>query len=583
MRCPKCGNQVSAGAKFCRTCGARLMPLPASEQAAPAALAPVARTRFGGKKWLAAVVLVLALSVVAAYLLLGRKKGDNIDCFMVCDGNYVLADVQNDQAFPLVPSMGEAASVLFGPDESYVFLFMRNDILCRVDCAGLELDPEASNAGQVMQVDTGVFQNGVTQLTGGRAVYLKKGGELCWFDGQTVTRLAGNVVSYSLVDGEKLVYSVETENGYIIYWVPLDGSEKAAQLTGENEMAWLWSSWEAGQQAAYSVETEEGWEALYLVGADGEPQLVNDAAQIYNYGEMGDTLYYTADTTMPYDGESFASTGILCSLKDGAITQLAERVNNYWLNGDQLVYLVEDDLNQERAAADFSISDVREDPVCYHRCFVMADGLPTVEVDMDNLVEVLIQDGDDRPWVDQIMTNGTQVFVRKGQGNIYQAPVTDGIATGFVQMTEGSKWMTVNGDSLYYTDALPGGQNEEECSLYCARDGEIACLSESVNPWQVWVYEDGTVLAIRNLDTSSTAQGQLVMLNAAEGETLVGEKVSGFLRMDEETILYLSDGTLYRFRKGESEELWGQIEGLWCRNVCQPVYENDLYWMELSQ
>ena len=32
MWCPECGNQVPAGAKFCRTCGARLMPLPAAAQ-----------------------------------------------------------------------------------------------------------------------------------------------------------------------------------------------------------------------------------------------------------------------------------------------------------------------------------------------------------------------------------------------------------------------------------------------------------------------------------------------------------------------------------------------------------------------
>lgn len=581
MWCPKCGNQVPAGAKFCRNCGARLMPLPAAAQPAPAAPA-----RPGGKKMLAVVVILvvlLALAAAGAWLLLGRKSGSGADCFVVYDGNYMVADMQKDQAFPLVPSVEESADVLFGPDQDYAFLFMGGDALCRVNCAGLELDPEADNIQQVTQVDTGVDPNEVTPLAGGRAVYIKDGGSLCWFDGETVSRLAENVVKYSVLDGERLLYLVETQEGYIVYQVPLDGSEKAVPLTGADEMAWLWSSGEVSGQAAYSVQNQEGWEDLYLVGADGAPQLANSAAQIYDYGETGGTLYYTADTAMPYQ-DSFAFTGTLCSLQDGTVTQLAERVNNYWFNGDQLVYLVEDDLNQERAAANFSISDVRMDPVCYHCCYVMAEGLPAVEVDMDNLVEVLLQDGDDQPWIEQIMTNGTQVFVQKGEGALYQAPVADGIATGFARMAEECEWMGVSGDTFYYTDALPGGQNGAQAGLYSVRDGENVCLSEDINPQQVWVYQDGTVLAVKGLDTfAATAGGRLVMLDAAGGETLVGEEVTGFLRMDKETVLYLADDTFCRFREGESEELGAPVTGLWCRNALQPVCENDLYQMELSQ
>lgn len=584
MRCPKCGNQVSAGAKFCRNCGAKLTPSAAPAgpvTTAPAVwMDPTEPARPGSKKPLLAVTaaVIVVLVLAAAWMLLGRQRNSGADCFFLQDGNYMLADLKKGQAFPVVSSMGEVGDVLFGPDEAYVFLFVGNDTLCRVNCTGL--DPEGNNADQVIKVDAGVQQNEVTLLTGGRAVYLKLENDLCYFDGETVNRLAGDVISYSLLDSETIVYLVETEEGYSLYWVPLDGSKAAVPLTGD-EMAWLWSSSEPGEQAAYSVETEDGWESLYLVGADGVPQLVNDAAWIYDYGELRDTLYYTADTTMPYD-DSFASTGTLCSLKDGAVTQLAERVNNYWLSGDQLIYLVEDDLNQERAAANASISDVRMDPICYHRFFAMAEGMPAVEVDMDNLISVWSQEDAEVLWIETILVTETDVFVEDNLHRIYSAPVADGAASGFSLFATDAEMLSVNNSVLYYTEGQQPSMSAATSSLYCFQDGEKICLSQDVNPWQIWIYEDGTVLAIRNLDTSGIAQGELVMLDAAEGETVIAEDVTEWMRLDEKTVMYCAGSSLYRFEKGESELLAGDVNGLWCRQSLEPVYEREIYIMELD-
>ena len=585
MRCPKCGNQVSAGAKFCRNCGERLtpevsaVPNPAGRNSWPeAGTEKTVRRRPG--KWVraAALVLTLALAAAAAYLLLGRQRNSGTDCFFLQDGNYMLADLKKGQDFSVVSSMREVGDVLFGPDETYAFLFVGNDILCRVNCIGL--DPKGDNADQVIKVDAGVQQNEVTLLTGGRAVYLKPENDLCYFDGETVNRLAGDVISYSLLDSETIVYLVETEEGYRLYWGPLDKSKAAVPLTGD-EMAWLWSSSEPGEQAAYSVETEDGWEALYLVGADGVPQLVNDAARIYDYGEVRDTLYYTADTAMPY-ADSFSSTGTLCSLKDGTITQLAERVNNYWLSGEQLIYLVEDYLNQERAAANASISDVRMDPICYHRFFVIVEGMPAVEVDMDNLISVWSQEGSEIFWIETILATDTDVFVEDNLHRIYSAPIADGAASGFALFATDAEMLSVNNGVLYYTEGQQPSMPAPTGSLYCFQAGEKICLSQDVNPWQIWIYEDGTVLAIRNLDISGTAQGQLVMLNAAEGETVIAEDVTEWIRLDEKTVMYCSGGSLYRFEKGENELLAGDVNGLWCRQSLEPVYARELYIMELD-
>lgn len=586
MRCPKCGNQVSAGAKFCRNCGARLtpeasaVPNPAGRNSWPEAGAEKTVRRRPGK-WVlaAALVLILALAAAATYLLLGRQRNSGADCFFLQDGNYMLADLKEGQAFPVIASMTEVGDVLFGPDETYAFLFVGNDTLCRVNCTGL--DPEGDNADQVIKVDSGVQRNEMTLLTGGRAVYRKPGNDLYYFNGETVNRLAGDVILYSLLDSETIVYLVETEEGYIVYWVPLDGSKAAVPLTGD-EMACLWSSIEPGEQAAYSVQTEDGWEALYLVGADGVPQLVNDAARIYDYGELRDTLYYTADTAMLDDADSFSFNGTLCSLKDGAVTQLAERVNNYWLSGDQLIYLVENDLNQERAAANFSISDVRMDPICYHRFFVMAEGMPAVEVDMDNLMSVWSQEGSEVFWIETILFTGTDVFVEDNLHRIYSAPVADGAASGFALFATDAEMLSVNNGVLYYTEGQQPSMSAPTGSLYCFQAGEKICLSQDVNPWQIWIYEDGTVLAIRNLDTSGTAQGELVMLDAAEGETVIAEDVTEWMRLDEKTVMYCSGGSLYRFEKGESELLAGDVNGLWCRQSLEPVYERELYIMELD-
>lgn len=590
MRCPKCGSEVSAGAKFCRNCGARLAPEPGPArpaqpvQTAPAepaaAAAPAVQTRPGGKKPVAAIAAVLVVLAVAAaaWLLLGSGRKSGIDCFVDYSGYYTVMDMKKDQGFQLTPVGRGSGEVVFGPDESYLFLFEGEGNLCRVNCDQVELDPEASNIQAVELVDTGVSQNDVTPLTGGRAVYLREGGELCWFDGETVNRLAGDVVTYSLLDSEKLLYLVETLEGYQVYMVPLDGSEEAAALTGASEMAWLWSPAEAGESALYSVTNENGWETVYLVGADGEPQMLDDAAEFYG-GNMEDVFYYTADTTRPYE-DSFSHVGTLFQVKDGTATQLAERVNNFWLNGDQLIYLVEDDLNQERAAEYFSFSDVRMDPVCYHRCYVMAEGLDTVEVDMDDLVEAMIQDGEDQPWIEEMMTNGTEVFVRASEQALYEGHVRDGVASGFIRVGS-SPWMAVADDVLYYASEMPGGAY----GLSSVRDGKIVSLSENVDPGQIWIYADGTVLAMQDMtysDGSFDSRGRLVMLDAEGGETVLGEAVTGFLRMDGETVLFLSGDTLCRFQDGEAEELGAPVEDVWCRNPRKPVCACDVNGMELS-
>lgn len=152
-------------------------------------------------------------------------------------------------------------------------------------------------------------------------------------------------------------------------------------------------------------------------------------------------------------------------------------------------------------------------------------------------------------------------FMEESGGVLSQAEIGDEQIGSFSVVTDDARVVGLVDDVVYYASGEYRNNGYDYCELYSLSGGETTRLARDIMCYSITLYEDGTILAY----TDSRNGYELTMVNSKGESKLLSENVSGYVRVDKDTLLILSGGDLYCYN-GKTKSLAAlDVDQLWTR------------------
>lgn len=341
MFCPKCGNQVPDGSKFCSKCGENLVsaapeapvaPVPPVTPEPPVAqeppVAPVdpvtppqpqpAKPAFVqpkkklDKKLLIgiaaiAAVLVLLIGVITVISLIASSGNDEAYIYF-SDGKYMMLNKLKQGAEKEIASARSdddyTGSVRFSADGKYVYYFTKYDsdnytgTLCRAQMGKLKKDP-SKNDKYIDIIAANVYS--YTLLENGSILYKNGDNTLYLYKDEESQQIAKEVSSYFLDEDEnRLAYTIRTENEetysweYTLYGIVLKDPTNKMKLASDVSRVVDRTDF---NNILITKEDEDGSSTLYSVGFEKDSEKIGARASVISTNDSG--VYYTLENGKP--------------------------------------------------------------------------------------------------------------------------------------------------------------------------------------------------------------------------------------------------------------------------------------------
>lgn len=325
MFCPKCGQTLAEGSKFCGSCGAtvNIAPPPAAPaQGAPAPDSNPSAPKFSNnqntnpgpkpsgsslKKKLplktliiaAAAVVVVVIVIIVLVSVLGKsKKSDNAYVYLSSGSYELITNLKKGDSIEISSSRSsDTASglVRFSSDGTYVYYFTKYDsstntgTLCRAEYAKLK-DGSSKNEKYIETIASNVYL-GFSLIDDDSVVYKTYDGTLYCYDGETSQEIADDISSYTISEST-VVYTVYNTDDYTynIYGVDLDDPDTTVKLAGNADYVYNTSD---PENVFYSTEDSEGNETLYVVGMSSEAVELGEGLDFIT--TYNSTVYYAVE------------------------------------------------------------------------------------------------------------------------------------------------------------------------------------------------------------------------------------------------------------------------------------------------
>ena len=153
------------------------------------------------------------------------------------------------------------------------------------------------------------------------------------------------------------------------------------------------------------------------------------------------------------------------------------------------------------------------------------------------------------------------IFYDQNTGELFSSAIADGVLAKPVSVAEDVYTYAYPDDSsaLYYYENVSGGTGD----LKVYKNGTSTALAKDVSCGgrENTVFEDGSLLVLKDLGSTG---GTLAQIKDGESSR-VADDVTYYLRLTDNSILYCSDGNLYRYDGKEKIRLASDI-----RHVCSP-------------
>ena len=338
MFCPKCGESLPDGIKFCGACGADLSDHVTENYADPEPVVSETNVQeFGGQGMyvpesvpevgmqqepakqkmsknkiigiaaVGAIALVLVVVLISVILMLLKKENAYV---YVSNGKYeLLTDLEKGKNIEVATTKNDEINpwmVVFTPDGKYVYYYTKYDSyegtgsLCRARYGKLKDDSD-KNDKYIEIIETNV-KLGIGMFDDGTITYQTGEGTLYYYDGKESSRIAKNVSYYYIAESKRVIYAVtdEDENDDL-YGVELDDPDNKIKLAANFYSIISYSS-ENFDEILYTKTTEEGKTNLYSVGFEKDSEKIGENVGVWNFADG--QVYFTADngsTVSPYD------------------------------------------------------------------------------------------------------------------------------------------------------------------------------------------------------------------------------------------------------------------------------------------
>lgn len=282
------------------------------------------------------------------------------------------------------------------------------------------------------------------------------------------------------------------------------------------------------------------------------------------YSEAADKWYEVKDRVELRkelkDKENAYPVYTLYCYENGTVTTVNENVLDVddWETG---VIYTTTDLNYDRVSIDDIryLSDVRD----IFRTDKGAESYVTVSdgttYQMSPEAAELIAKTEEESYTYFYFTSN-KVYMESGDGEVYEANVTDGIVGEFEPIAEDADVIGIYDSTLYYVSDIYEGDYGEYGDLYSYTDSTATLLAKDIsNDEYITVYTDGVIIGY-------TGDEELTVFDPKGDEFTLDEDISMFIRVDKNTILYISNDKLYCYDGKESYLIKKNVDYVWSKD-----------------
>ena len=522
--------------------------------------------------------------------------------------------------------------VQFSKDGKYLYFFTKYDsddytaTLCRAEYAKLK-DGSSKNDKYITTIASNVrpwfheTKNGL--------LYYNDVGTLYYYNGSEAVQLAKNASVASKVDSDtnEILYTRDNDDDTMdLYYVSLDKPEDPKKLEGKINQVVSTSDL---KNILYTKGSDEDGYALYHTSIDGEPEKIANKYQYcyedttngkffylkdtgktvslydfvydrYNVTEEPDWSDYRkldSDGWYTYDDEGYSeawdhyntreelmsedNTLPLYDLyyyangQETLVTQDVLTIGNTDCNG--FMYFGADVLPDKIPIDDienaydlkWTISYLENyflDNMDPSKIFVYSETANTTVPLTEDALE-LLQEGESAALYcvkDQIILSPNAYGEA---GALYAATIKKGELGSFSQIADDAEIESYDEERIYYTTGEYDKGDNSYADLYCYENGESKRVAQdALGNGRVRIYEDGVI----TLYTDRNQNGfELTLLQKDGTKNLIADDVTKYLRVDMDTLLYLSDGDLYCYDGKEKKRVATDVDCFWAKSSAE--------------
>lgn len=168
----------------------------------------------------------------------------------------------------------------------------------------------------------------------------------------------------------------------------------------------------------------------------------------------------------------------------------------------------------------------------------------------------------------------SSILMSVSDSELYNAQIDKNYILDFELMVEDATVIGLDQDTFYYYSGVYSYDDNKYYDLYALKDLKPTLLAKDV-PFNcnLLVYDDGKIFESslsRDSKKLFNTNINLKELNIDGSHTKIANDVTQYARTDEDTIIYISDGVLFSFSKGENNFITNNVDWFWCSDFLKP-------------
>lgn len=331
------------------------------------------------------------------------------------------------------------------------------------------------------------------------------------------------------------------ENGFILVTPEVKSALLEIQKCGDepdNQWQWMWLCYNRQQ-----TDTTTDWDAY------------NAAWEAWESAE--DRVYMREALKNP---ENARKVYTIKTVEAGKAEVISENVLSWGVAGDGLIFNTADMVTEKPLLEDiYYLSDLNElfelRSDAQNQVLLLDSGkVVRFSASAADNIYMAAENGDTALYF-----TDKYAFLSEGNGTLSQAEIKDDQIGSFAVVTDDAQVVGLREGVLYYASGVYSNNGYDYCELHSLEGGKTSRLARDIMCYNITLYEDGTILAY----TDSRGGYELTMISAKGESKLLSEGVSGYVRVDKNTLLILSGGDLFCYN-GKSKTLVGvNVDQVW--------------------
>ena len=164
---------------------------------------------------------------------------------------------------------------------------------------------------------------------------------------------------------------------------------------------------------------------------------------------------------------------------------------------------------------------------------------------------------------DLVLTGDTMYLYDEDDESMQAASIDGSTVGSFSVIADDARYLTCDGNTVYYASGVYNDNGYQYGDLYAYTKGSATRIAQDILYNSACLYEDGQYLV--KTGRNSDGSFELAMIDKSGNKTVIADDVTRFVRVDSSTLLYISDGDLYRYNGKDKTRVATDVDFFWCR------------------